>query len=226
MGKEIYVLGVAIDNHTVRESMLLVDEYINNDYLNTINMIFADTLIKASEDPEFQEYVEESDMNIIGDKTILEAIGHKDAQRIKEVEEDVFLAQFMKHILRNRKSVFILCEDQGSAEEISGHLLSRYEELEIAGKHAVENHLDDDSIVNEVNSVSPDIILSFLESPFQEKFIANNKTKLSAKVWLGLGVNLSLGIKASIKHNWLVNTINKELFKKRVAKFHGKKPNE
>lgn len=226
MGKIFYILGVAIDNYTVRESMLLIDEYINSDYLNTINIIFTDTLIKASEDSEFQEYVEETDLNIIGDKTILEAVGYMDSQRIKEVEENAFLAQFMKHILRNRQSVFILCEDRKSTEEISEYLLERYEDLVIVGTHAVEDHLDDDSIVNEVNSVSPDIILSFLESPFQEEFIAKNKTKLSAKLWFGWGSNLNLTIRASIKHNWLVNTISKELFKKRVAKFVDKKPNE
>lgn len=227
MGKEISVLGVVIDNHTVRESMLLVDEYLNNEFLNTINMIFADTLIKASENEAFQEYVEESDMNIIGDKTILEAIGYTDLQRIKEVEEELFISQFLKHALRSRKTVFILGEDDDSVEEISEYLSEEYKDLEIAGKYAVKNNPgDDDLIVNEINSVSPDIILSFLESPFQEKFIANSKSKLNAKVWFGLGINLNLGIKASMKHNWLVNTINKELFKKRVIKFQNKKENE
>lgn len=220
MGKRINILGVEIDNYSVREAMLLIDEYLNNDWMNVIEVISIDILVKASEDLKFKEYVEQSDMCVIGDKTILEVSEEVDPQRIREIEEGLLTIQILKYAHRNRKSVFILCEDEDTGEELYKYLEKEYEDLEIIGKYAVkDNPEDDDSMINEINSVAPDIILSLLKSPFQEKFASKNKNKISAKLWFGLGLHNKLIMRASLTHNWLTGVIEKEVFKKKVLKF-------
>lgn len=42
-------------------------------------------------------------------------------------------------------------------------------------------------MVNEINALTPDMILSVLPSPDQEHFLMENCEKLSAGLWYGIG---------------------------------------
>ena len=48
----------------------------------------------------------------------------------------------------------------------------------------------EESIINEINSVEPDCILSVLPYPAQESFISDAKALLNARVWIGFGLSL------------------------------------
>ena len=58
-----------------------------------------------------------------------------------------------------------------------------------------------DTILNEINSIVPDVLICSLESPLQEKWIMNNKDKMNTKMILGIGpdVKKAKKNKASIK---------------------------
>lgn len=57
----------------------------------------------------------------------------------------------------------------------------------MAGHCAIEEKSNDfESVVNEINSASADVIFSILPSPLQEQFLTENKSKLDAKIWYGL----------------------------------------
>jgi hypothetical protein len=42
-------------------------------------------------------------------------------------------------------------------------------------------------LVNEINAVAPDILITALESPFQEEWVIKNSTKLNARLCIGIG---------------------------------------
>ena len=94
----------------------------------------------------------------------------------------------MKRIIRNKKTVFLLGEKVEDIEKLKKYLVEDYEKLQIVGSCALEEKSGDiESVVNEVNGVSPAIIFSVFPSPNQEKFLLENKGKLDAKIWYGLG---------------------------------------
>ena len=47
MIKKIDIMGIGLDNYTVRESMRQVDNYLSNDVLNTIENISMQMLIAS-----------------------------------------------------------------------------------------------------------------------------------------------------------------------------------
>ena len=73
-----------------------------------------------------------------------------------------------------------------------------------------------ESLVNAINSETVDVILSLLPSPTQEKFLLDNKDKLSANLWYGIGDNkfglrgkgISGGIANMLKVRKLAKHIN------------------
>lgn len=47
-----------------------------------------------------------------------------------------------------------------------------------------------ESVINEINGVEPDCIISVLPYPEQEKFISEAKALLNARVWVGCNISL------------------------------------
>ena len=50
----------------------------------------------------------------------------------------------------------------------------------------------DDMILNCINGVEAECVISVLPSPLQEAFVVRNKILLNARLWLGLGKKMKL----------------------------------
>ena len=67
----------------------------------------------------------------------------------------------------------------------------------------------EEEIINEINSLEPDCILSVLPSPKQEEFIKDNKSYINARVWMGCGEVFGVVSSKSRKRN-LLNFFKKD----------------
>jgi len=219
MENKLNVLGVEIDNYLTTDSSRLINEYLDDDCMNTISIIQIPTLLRAVDEEEYREYIENMDLTVVGDKAILEASGLVDGTRLREAEDGEFVIQFFRNVIMRKKTVFILGEKEQDIDKYMKAITKRYVGLNIAGKYAINGYEQDgDSIVNEINSVAPDVIVSVLASPFQEKFVSENKSKISAKVWIGLGDYLQFG-DLKITNNWLSKLIEKKILISKVKKY-------
>lgn len=112
------------------------------------------------------------------------------AQRMRETGENEFAREFMKRIVRNKKTVYLLGDTSAQIEALQEFLRSKYPTLKISGLYALEDCTGDfDNIINEINIAEPDVIFSVLPTPQQEYFLKDNVGKFNAKVWYGLGPN-------------------------------------
>jgi len=82
---------------------------------------------------------------------------------------------------------------------------------------------DSDGIVNEINIESPDIVFSVLPTPEQEYFLVENKGKLNAKIWYGLGNNYAVS-HGAFNMKELVRTImHKGRLRSTISKYNRNK---
>ena len=75
----------------------------------------------------------------------------------------------------------------------------------------------EEGVINNINLLAPDIIVSVLPSPKQEYFLLQNKVKLSARLWYGVGSGKITGHKHSLKYMLL-----KKLRKHKLMKYVNK----
>ena len=187
MLKKIDILGIEVDNYTVREAMMQVENYLDNTVMNTIETIDMKMLELVGQDETVRACMEQLDLAVIGEKEILIAADVHSSQRISETINHDFFREFIKRIIRNHKRVFLLAETIAQEEQLEHFLVGKYEQIEVAGHCAIEEKSNDfESVVNEINSASADVIFSILPSPLQEQFLTENKSKLDAKIWDGL----------------------------------------
>ena len=188
MIKKIDILGIQLDNYTVREAIMRVEAWYDNNMLNVIEMVSMQMLTESETDPVLKEVISSLNLAVIGEKGILQAAGADTMQRIRETEENDFSNEFLKRVERNRKSVFIIGETQAAVDELKQELEEEYPKLVLAGAAATENCVGDlEGVINELNAATPDVIISIIPSPKQDYFLVEHRDKINANVWYGIG---------------------------------------
>lgn len=224
MIKKVELLGIEIDNYTVREAMLKVETYLDDMNMNTIEAISMEMLVRAQEDETLKTCIEGLDLAIINEKEILFAAGVSSPQRVRETVEQQFFKEFMKRIIRNHKTVYLFAATSQKLEELEEFLKEDYDKLQIIGKYAMEDCVGDfDGVVNEMNIASPDVIFSVLPMPEQEYFLVENKDKINAGIWYGLGSNYAQ--KQGVKYltSLAKRLVHKGMLKRMVSKYNPEK---
>lgn len=181
-------MGIWLDNYTVREAIMQVEAYLDNNVLNTIESITMQMLIDSENDPVLKEVISSLNLAVIGEKEIIQAAGIGTMQRIRETEENDFYYEFFKRVERNKKSVFLLGETDDKNRKMKAKLLKEFPKIIFAGEYAVENCVGDlEAVINDMNATTPNVIVSILPSPMQEHFFWDHRDKMNANIWYGLG---------------------------------------
>ncbi len=222
MIKTINVAGIELDNYTVRETIMSVEKEMSDKGFHTIEEVNMDTLMMAETDAVIRNALETVEHTVIAEKGILAAVGEGTYQRIHEIEHHDFFYEMMKRIERSRKTLFLI----GDTTENTGQMYDRIRELypkcEIIGTAALEEcRMATDSIVNEINSLAPDVILSVLKSPEQEHFLMENREKLSAGLWYGTDIMEMEKPRGRIMEG-IRNLIRTHKLEKQVNQYSGK----
>lgn len=88
------------------------------------------------------------------------------------------------------RRIFLLGGEVGLADKAASRLLSRYPFLQIAGfndGYFDKNSMENQSVIDDINASNTDILLVGLGSPIQERWIAENRTKLRVSTVLAVG---------------------------------------
>lgn len=90
-------------------------------------------------------------------------------------------------------SFYFLGADPITNEKVSEVISKKYPDLSILGRHhGFFNQTEEDKIIEEIGDLKPDILVVALGAPFAERWIHNNKTKLNAKIAIGVGGSLDV----------------------------------
>lgn len=218
--KKIQVLGIELCDYTIREAMKKIDEYMHDGRIDAIGYITTKGLMEANGRPELKEWMHSLDMTISADGDILHAANIDAAGRLREVEENAFMKEFLKKLARNRRSVFVLTETKEQLGELTKVLLDYQEHLKIVGTYAMEElQADEDYVVNEINIVTPHVLISQLPSPRREEFFKNNRLKVNTEIWLMLKDGMRIGNQH--KNLWyrFYRYMTNKIFKSEVDRF-------
>ena len=179
--RKMQLLGIELRDYSVKESLRLVGQYLNDAKLDTICFLSTDILLNAGEDENLKLWLESMDLTIPVSEEILHAAGITNRSRIKEVVNSVFYKEFVKRLSNEKRTMFILEETQ-SVLDASVEYIEKYASgIQLVGTYAFENLTGDEaSIINDINAAVPDIVISRLSSPRQEQFVFENKNKITA----------------------------------------------
>lgn len=214
------ILGVSLVDYTARESLRLADGYRRNGALNTATYLTAQTLATASKDERVKALVEDTDMTLCVEPDILEAAGIANAGRVREIEERVFLKEFLKRLSRQQDSIYVLGDTQQQAYALREMLLGQQENLNIVGCSGHDEfNSQQDRLMNALNAAAPKVILSRMTWPVDLELMHEGRKFLNAELWLALPERKLPGK----SRQTMVDRIRKKLFQKKVNEYNEEK---
>lgn len=193
MNSKINVLELELHNDTAKEAMQKVMDYMQTEPLNIVELISSDSLLLSKDDEVLRDNIGQSDLVLTVEKSFLELAGVTDRRRLQEAESGLFLKMVLHYFHKNHVRVFLLAESQEDSLRLREYFENYYAGIEIVGAEAVAaNREMDDMILNSINGVEAECVISILPSPLQEAFVVRNRILLNTRLWLGLGKKVKL----------------------------------
>ena len=214
MVKKIRLLGMEIDNFTLREEMMKSETFYHKQELNIIRTVSIEMLSMAAENQTVRDGIKQADLVVVGDMEILTEAGIYSAQRLHEASEHGFISEFLKERIHSNSSFFLVAQSQSDFSAFLQFLKLKYENISIVGNYVLDTCSSDyDMMINEINAAAPDIILSTLDSPQEDVFLMQEKAKISARVWYSLSADYQTTQKKPSFLFWIQQLIHKGKFK-------------
>ena len=202
MDGKMNVLNVQLDDYTAKDAMKAVTEYMHTEPVNTVEILTVDILMKAAQTEGLKEDIEQLDLVIAGDESILEAAEVTEKKKLQEAHNQVFMKLVFHYFHKNRSRVFLLTDLPEETQKLEQFLQSEYTGIQIAGTACVpEDESAYDLITNQINGAEVDCVLSSMVSPKQEEFIRRCKNLLNTRLWLGIGTESGI---MTQKETWRV----------------------
>ena len=218
--RKMEVLGIPMKDLTIRESMKKVEQFFADEKVSTIALITMKGLIKAQDSSEIKEWMSSLDMTVAVDVDILHAADINYRSRIHDVENNVFISEFLKKLVRQRKTVYLMSQTEESLKKLEGDLLSCEEGLRIVGKAVVDDlEHDDDLVIIDMNMKTPSVLISNLESPKREQFLKENNMKMNVRIWMMLRADKDLQTKVKGPIRRICDRMMKRWFQLRLIRY-------
>ncbi len=218
--QKINILGVAITDYSLKESLIKLDSFIGGGGLNTILYVTTPMLIIAGENEEEKNEIEAMDMTLCGDADILKVAEIKSVSRLYEVENQVFLKEFLRRLVLGGGKVYLLAESEEEVDSLQGELENIQKDIQIVGKSVIPDGGEGlEEIINRINDIAPIAVISRFPSGGQEKWMIEAKPFVNAEVWLGISKDMVLnGTKEPFRKK-VSDKIYKKIFRRRINRF-------
>lgn len=196
MIKEITVAGIKLYNYSALENLSQIAKNLEANVFTTIEEVHMKTILLAKEDESVKETLESADVTVIAEAGVLDAVGQATILRRAEIERREFFFQLMKILERNGYTVYVLGESEKEVEESCQYIADVFPRMKVIGSNALAEIAGaEDGVVNDINMLAPDVIISVLPSPVQERFLKEYKSMFLTKIWYGIGAEKIAGQK-------------------------------
>lgn len=191
---KVNILGVKVSGHTIESASDTIAEYIKNgEKRRCVYTPNSEIIMVAYRDKEFCKKLNSADM------LLADGIGVVYASRIlgRPIKERAAGFDTARAVLGKLSpvgaSLYLFGSAPGVADKAAQEIKKLYPGINIAG--TANGYFDaerEKEIIQEINSLSPDILFVCLGAPKQEKWIEDHKNELDFKVAMGLGGSLDV----------------------------------
>ncbi len=214
------ILGISLWDMTAREALRRADRYLRSGALSTVTYLTTQTLAFAAKDARVKRLLEDTDMTLCVDPEILEAAGIANAGRIREIEDRVFLREFLRRLARQQEAVYLLADTQEEAQALKEMLLGQQDGLNIVGECGFdEQEQQQERLMNALNAAAPAVVLSRMAWPADLELMHAGRKFLNAELWIALPEKRLPG---KTPPNIFLR-IQKKLFRKKVNEYNEEK---
>lgn len=187
MKERIRLLDVAVDIASTKVSSDATIEYLEEEGSKVIYFLNSETLLLLQENTDWKEIVGESDLILPGtsnvNTSVNEVMGHKRDPFFFESYFDTIL----DYAIEMGYEFLLVTEKEEQFISVQENIHEKRPFLTLSGMFLTEQDESLDHIVNEINSVAPDILVLALEEKKQLQLLAAYRNQMNAGLMLFTG---------------------------------------
>lgn len=190
MHERIRILGVPFDNVTLDEAVDITENLIKESNKSCTMLCAPNTefIMKAQKDEEFFNILKKSKFSTPDSTGVM--IGAKlQGKRFKQkICGQPFVRKLVELSHNKGYTIYFLGSEPGIAEQARINLLKIYPNAKIVGtQHGFFNKKQEPDVIEEINSLQPNILVVTLGMPRQEKWIYHHRKELKVDIAIGEG---------------------------------------
>ncbi len=187
MDQTIEVCGVKLDNSNLENMVRQAEEAFRDDRLYVVDLVNGDLLKALASDESLQKKMQRVDLAVVGDTAVADVLPDFYTLTNEAISQNVLLSRLFMDFVREQKSVYWLGTTEEQYEFFRVYIDKFYPGLMVAGAFAFDPEAGvEETVINDINRVMPDVILSRLPVPYQEQFICEHGAKINGRLWIGI----------------------------------------
>ena len=191
------ILGVPIDNLTMDETLDRVEQMVEvgrrTGRTHQIATVNTDVLVRAQEDPGLQNLLQHADLCTADGMPLVWASKYLNKPLKERVAGSDMVPLLSERAAANGMTLYFMGAAPGVAAQAAEQLMAQYPGLEIVGHSCPfwkPGEQFDETILQEIRTLAPDILLVALGNPKQELWIQEYGKRVRVPVMIGVGASL------------------------------------
>lgn len=187
MKERVQLLDMAVDIVSTKDASDLTKQLIEEEGSRVVYLVNSETLLLLQADQQLKAVVEESELilpaSVSVNASIDQVLGHK--------RDSFFLESYIDKILdysiEMGYEVLLVAENESRFISIQENIHEKRPVLTMSGLYLTEQEESMDHLVNEINSVAPDILLLALNEKEQLSLLNSFRSQMNAGLILFAG---------------------------------------
>ena len=191
--EKVDVLGVKFDNVSMEEAIKICEDFLNKENGNLIVTPNPEIVMRAKDDEEFKNIINNAELVIPDGIGIIKAGNILNTPLKERVAGYDLICNLLEKYKDGSKTFYFWGSKPEYAAEAKQKLEEKYPNIKIVGTHnGYFSDEEETSIINEIATLKPDILLAGLGAPKQEKIINKYKDKGYFKIGIGCGGSIDV----------------------------------
>lgn len=179
MGILVDITGLSVNVMTDKELLGLMRLYLGNDYMNIIYMFSVDTCQKTAGNEQLSVIMNDADLRLPAEKIILEK---KYRHTYRNISKSYMSFLYMLRCKGLVNSLYVIGKNTKMTEMLKNVFGNQNEKINICGSYSIDMEESEESVVNDINSHAPDIIVIALDTPDVQEWMEHNSQMLNVKL--------------------------------------------
>lgn len=190
MKERIELLGISVDIASTKEAGEVTISYMGEEGSKVVYFFNSETLLLLEGNDNWKTSVSECELVLPGatnvDNSIDEVLGHKRDQFFFESYLDILL----DHIVEMGYEILLVTRTEQQFQSVQSNIHEKRPFLDFSGFYKTEQDESYEHIVNEINSVAPDILLVACDETMQLELLTKYKELMNAGLIIFVGDQL------------------------------------
>lgn len=187
MQDRVQLLNVAVDIAATKVASDTTIEYLKNESSQSVYFLNSESLLLLEKDGDSKEAVEQCDLVLPGTSSVNKSINDILGYRRDAFFLESYLDSLLEYAIETGCEILIVAESEERFVSIQESLREKHQFLAVSGVYLTEQEESSEHIVNEINSVAPEILLVALEEDKQLFLLRERKHQINARLMLFTG---------------------------------------